>query len=136
MKATMDNQQFLTPHLYTTVSEVEIIDCLVDYGYMPKQFDQNQVISFVKNENFYLVLFLAKQDGQKGFLMYEILDFTMHEREIYLMSCLFKELAAANANNNTYRKAQYKLDEVLGMVPTFRALYGKTFDPDDYNMAA
>ncbi len=132
----MDNQQFLTPHLYTTVNEVEIIDCLVDYGYMPKQFDQNQVISFVKNENFYLVLFSAKQDGQKGFLMYEILDFTMHEREIYLMSYLFKELAAANDNNNTYRKAQYKLDEVLGMVPTFRALYGKTFDPDDYNMAA
>ncbi|WP_144080109.1 hypothetical protein [Flectobacillus major] len=136
MEATMMNNQFLTPNLYTTISDVEIIDCLVDFGYMPKDFNQNQVISFVKDENFYLVLFMMTDDGQKGFLMYEILDFTMHVQELYMMSHLFKSLVASNKNNYTYRKAQYKLEEMLGMVPTFRALYKKTFDTDDYTMAA
>ena len=136
MEATMKSNQFLTPNLYTSINEVEILDCLVDFGYMPKEFSQNQVISFVKDENFYLVLFMVREDGQKGFLMYEILDFTMHEQELYMMSHLFRNLVASNKNNYTYRKAQYKLDEMLGMVPTFRALYKKRFDVDDYGMAA
>ena len=62
MENIASNYQFLTPNLFTTINEEEILDYLIDNDQFPKQFNRTQVISFLQNEDFYLILFIVFLD--------------------------------------------------------------------------
>jgi hypothetical protein len=136
MENTTFKQQFLTSNLYTSTNEVEILDALVDNGLFPKQFERTQVFSFLKDEDFYLIIFMVSATGHRGFLMYKVMDFSVHLEELYMLSSTFSGLMKAVEDNYPYRMAKHKIDEIIGMAATFRALFHKTIDADDYSNAA
>ena len=117
------NYQFLTSNLFTTINEEEILDSLVDNGHFPKQFDNTQVISFLQDEDFYLILFIVSPEGKRGFLMYKVFDFSMNMEEMYKLSFTFSELMKTAEDNYPYRMAKYKIDQMIGMASTFRTLF-------------
>jgi hypothetical protein len=125
MENTISNYQFLTPNLFTTVNETEILDYLVDNNQFPKQFNTTQVISFLQNEDFYLILFMVSPEGKRGFVMYKVFDFSMHLEEMYQLSFMFGELMKTVEDNYPYRMAKYKIEQMIGMASTMRVLFHK-----------
>ena len=119
------NYQFLTPNLFTTINEEEILDYLVDNNQFPKQFNNTQVISFLQGEDFYLILFIVSPEGKRGFLMYKVFDFSMNMDEMYKLSMTFSELMKTVEDNYPYRIAKYKIDQMIGMASTLRMLFHK-----------
>ena len=125
MENIASNYQFLTPNLFTSVNEEEILDYLIDNDQFPKQFNRTQVISFLQNEDFYLVLFIVSPEGKRGFLMYKVFDFSMNMEEMYRLSMTFSELMKTVEDNYPYRMAKYKIDQMIGMASTLRVLFHK-----------
>ena len=123
MENITSNYQFLTPNLFTTINEEEIIDYLVDNDQFPKQFNRTQVISFLQNEDFYLTLFIISPEGKRGFVMYKVFDFSMNMEEMYKLSMTFNELMKTVEDNYPYRMAKYKIDQMIGMASTLRVLF-------------
>ena len=76
---------YLTPHLYMTNEEEEIIDALVDHHEMPKKFDVDKVISYFEGENFCLVLYFANLQD-RGFQKFVVNDFSVNVEEMYMLS--------------------------------------------------
>lgn len=136
MENTAFNQQYLTSNLYTSTNEVEILDILIDNGHLPKHFNSTQVVSFLRDEDFYLILFIVNPNGRKGFLMYKVLDFSIHLEELYMLSATFAGLMQAVEDNYPYRMAKHKVEQIMTMAATFRALFHKRVDADDYLNAA
>jgi hypothetical protein len=125
MENIASNYQFLTPNLFTSINEEEILDYLVDNNQFPKQFNSTQVISFLQNEDFYLILFIVSPEGKRGFVMYKVFDFSMNMDEMYRLSSTFSELMKTVEDNYPYRMAKYKIDQMIGMASTFRMLFHK-----------
>ena len=125
MENIASNYQFLTPNLFTTVNEEEILDYLIDNDQFPKQFNRTQVISFLQNEDFYLILFIVSPEGKRGFVMYKVFDFSMNMAEMYRLSMTFSELMKTMEDNYPYRMAKYKIDQMIGMASTLRVLFHK-----------
>ena len=125
MENIASNYQFLTPNLFTTINEEEILDYLVDNNQFPKQFTSTQVISFLQDEDFYLILFIISPEGKRGFVMYKVFDFSMNMDEMYKLSLMFNELMKVTEDNYPYRLAKYKIDQMIGMASTLRMLFHK-----------
>jgi hypothetical protein len=125
MENIASNYQFLTPNLFTTINEEEILDYLVDNNQFPKQFTSTQVISFLQDEDFYLILFIISPEGKRGFVMYKVFDFSMNMDEMYRLSLMFNELMKVTEDNYPYRLAKYKIDQMIGMASTLRMLFHK-----------
>ena len=125
MENIASNYHFLTPNLFTTINEEEILDYLIDNDQFPKQFNRTQVISFLQNEDFYLILFIVSPEGKRGFLMYKVFDFSMNMDEMYKLSMTFSELMKTVEDNYPYRMAKYKIDQMIGMASTLRVLFHK-----------
>ncbi|WP_247233818.1 hypothetical protein [Telluribacter sp. SYSU D00476] len=124
MNKYIETSQYLTPNLYITRNEADIIDCLVDHQEMPHSFDDNKVISFFSGKDFHLVLFFPQQED-RGFQMYIVQDFSVHVDELFALREMFGQLIEAGQNVRLMKKAQYRVDNLIHMARTFRAMMHK-----------
>ena len=115
---------YLTAHLSITRNENEIIDCLVDHGEMPANFDASQVTTFYSGEDLHLVLYFAHQ-YDRGFQMYVIEDFSVHQNELILLRDLFGRMVQEGDGKDIFRQAHYRLDSIVHMAKTLRAVIHK-----------
>lgn len=115
---------YLTPHLYMTYEEEEIIDALVDHHEMPKKFDVDKVISYFEGENFCLVLYFANLQD-RGFQKFVVNDFSVNVEEMYMLSASFGKLLEQEVNIHVLSQAKNRVDHVIHMAGTFRALFRK-----------
>ncbi len=123
----------ITPNLLVTRLETDIIDCLTDHNEMPRDFEENQVRSFFVGKNFHLALYFS-QEQDRGFQMFVVRDFSIHVDELFMLRDLLSQLIQQGQNLAMMKKAHYRVDHILRMVHTFRALMHKN-DPlleDDY----
>lgn len=114
----------LTPNLYMTSDEIEIIDCLVDHREMPTKLEENHVIPFFNSTDLFLVLYFSKEDD-RGFQMYIVRDFSIHVDDLILLRELFGRLIRDGLSVDVLQKAQYRLDNIISMASTFRAMIHK-----------
>lgn len=115
---------YLTPHLYMTNEEVAIIDALIDHHEMPSQFDTNRVISYFEGENFCLVLYFA-DIHDRGFQKYVVNDFSVNVEDMYILSASLRNMIVSGCNVHLLSQAKNRVDNLIYMSGTFRALFGK-----------
>jgi hypothetical protein len=120
---------FLTPHLYMTNEEVAIVDGLIDHHEMPRQFDADRVISYFEGQNFCLVLYFSNQND-RGFQKYVVNDFSVNIEEMYMLSNSFSKMIEQGYSIHLLSQAKNRIDNVIHMAGTFRALFGKK-QPDE-----
>ena len=121
----------LTPYLSITRRETDIIDCLTDHNEMPYDFEENQVRSFFVGKDFHLVLYFAHVQD-RGFQMFIVHDFSIHVDELYILRELLAQLIRQGQNVAMMKKAHYRVDHILHMAHTFRALmHGNTPLPEE-----
>lgn len=135
----MEPSQYLTPNLYISRNESEIIDCLVDHHEMPRDFEESKVISFFAGKDFHLVLYFP-QLSDRGFQMFVVRDFSVHVDELFALRELFGRLIEDGHNMRQMKKAQYRVDHLIHMARTFRAMMHKELAhmeedprPDSFN---
>mgnify|MGYP000294742732 CR=1 FL=1 len=123
----------ITPHLLITRNETQIIDFLTDHNEMPKDFDENHVRSFFVEKDFHLVLFFPQQ-SDRGFQMFVVRDFSIHVEELFILKDLFSQLIQQGQNVAMMKKAHYRIDHMIHMARTFRALmhHEEPMPEDDY----
>jgi hypothetical protein len=115
---------YLTPHLYMTNEEVAIVDALIDHHEMPQKFDSNRVISYFEGENFCLVLYFADL-RDRGFQKYVVNDFSVNVEEMCYLSSSFSKMIESGYNIHLLSQAKNRVDNIIQMSGTFRALFGK-----------
>ncbi len=115
---------YLTPHLYMTNEEVAIVDGLIDHREMPEKFDTNRVITYFEGHDFCLVLYFADLKD-RGFQKYVVRDFSVNVEEMCMLSDSMTKMIAAGVNVHLLSQAKNKIDNVIHMSGTFRALFGK-----------
>ncbi|WP_428664949.1 hypothetical protein [Runella sp.] len=115
---------YLTPYLYMTNEEVAIVDGLVDHREMPKKFDSNRVITYFEGQDFCLVLYFADLKDQ-GFQKYVVSDFSVNVEEMYILSNSLAHMIAEGVNIHLLSQAKNRVDAMIQMSGTFRALFGK-----------
>lgn len=127
----MEVSQQLTPNLYITNRDMEIIDVLVDNGAFFKDLSRSQVTSFMQGEDFHLVLYFA-DDYDRGFTMYVVERFSEHVDDLSFLSETFDSLIRRGFNYRIFGTAKSKVDHMIHMAPTFRAMFGRreADDPD------
>jgi hypothetical protein len=111
----------LTSNLFLSKNEVEIIDHLVDHQEMPLNLEEDRVISFYQDNDFHLVLYFSQQQD-RGFHMYVVKDFSANTGDLILLHELFGKLITDNLSIHMLSKAQNKIDNVIYMTNTFRAM--------------
>lgn len=114
----------LTPNLYLTSNQTEIIDCLVDHHEMPVKFEEDQVISFFNATDLFLVLYFSKKED-RGFQMYVVRDFSINVNDLILLHQLFDRLIVDGLSVSVLQKAQFQIDNIIYMADTFRAMIHK-----------
>jgi len=115
---------YLTPHLYMTNEEVAIIDALVDHQEMLEKFDTNRVITYFEGENFCLVLYFSDL-ADRGFQQYVVNDFSVNVEEMYILSSSLSNMIESGCNVHLLSQAKNRVDNLIHMSGTFRALFGK-----------
>lgn len=128
---TTQETVYVGPNLMVTTDELEIIDCLVDHGQMPKDFSRDYVTSFFVEDDLYLVLYFA-DNQDKGFHLYVIKDFSMNVREMQHLSRIFGGLLESGFNYSMMKQAKDEMDTFIAMAPTFRAMLNKPELEDEY----
>ncbi|MFN4086255.1 MAG: hypothetical protein ACK4LB_09965 [Spirosomataceae bacterium] len=123
----MKNAQYLTKNLYSTANASEIIDFLVDHQAMPKNLQQNHVVSMFDGDDFVLVLFIQSEKQEK-FMLFRFENFAVCKAEMMKLSNIFNGLIASEEDTHSYKKAKRILDETIYMLPTYRAIYGYKVD--------
>ena len=123
----------ITDNLIITNKEVEILDLLVDTNNMFYDYSKNKVISFIHEQDYYLVLFNAKSED-KGFTMYSIFNFCEHEEDIVLLRNVFERTIREGYNDYLIRMAKSKVEDIFYMRNTFRALFKKSKPDNDYEV--
>lgn len=123
------NSVYLTSNLSITNDENYIIDCLVDHDTMPANFEASHVISFYAQTDLYLVLYFPQLDD-RGFQMYVVEDFSKNVDDLVFLRDMFMQLVNEGHNPEILRKAHYKVDSILHMVKTLRAVIHR--DAPDY----
>jgi len=114
----------ITPNLYLTCEEVGIIDNLVDHNEMPKDLSRDHAIAFFAGEDLHLVLYFADcQD--RGFQMYVVHDFSVNVEDMHLLSNSLSRLIQGGYKQHVIENAKGRIDQMIYMAGTFRALFGK-----------
>ncbi|MFC0183271.1 hypothetical protein SAMN04515674_105236 [Pseudarcicella hirudinis] len=107
----------------------EIIDCLVDNQAMPKDLSASQTISFFEDQNFHIVLFLT-ENAHKSLMMMVVRDFAENIEDLLTLSEYFRLKINEGKFINPMKSAKDKVDNIIYMTDTFRALFGKK-DPEN-----
>lgn len=114
----------LAPNLWITNDESLIIDFLADHDEMPSEFESSHVISFYDKEDLYLVLYFANPED-RGFQMYIVEDFSVNIDQLFYLREIFARLVQEGLNADILRKAHYRVDSILHMAKTLRAVIHK-----------
>ncbi len=120
----------LTPNFYITNDDEEIIDALVDHGKMVQDFSVSQVTSFLADQDFCLAFYFA-DEVDRGFSMYIIRDFSVNIREMIQLEYVLDQIMDHGYNYHLFHSARSKVDEMLYMAPTFRAMWEKKNQLDE-----
>ncbi|MBC7893604.1 MAG: hypothetical protein H7Y12_15410 [Sphingobacteriaceae bacterium] len=120
----MEISRHLTPNLYVTNNDVEIIDSLVDNGHMFKSFSVSQVASYIQGEDFHLVIFFA-DDYDQGFTMYVVEDFSVRVDDLLQLFNALQITIDQGYSYKLFHAAKSRVEQMIHMAPTFRAMYGK-----------
>lgn len=123
----------VTDNLSITNNEVEILDLLVDTNNMFYDYSKNKVVSFIHEQDYHLVLFNA-QLTDRGFTMYSITNFCEHEADLVLLRNVFDRTIQDGFNDYLMRMAKSKIEDIFYMTATFRALFKKPKEQDDYEV--
>jgi hypothetical protein len=123
----------VTDNLSITNNEVEILDLLVDTNNMFYDYSKNKVVSFIHEQDYHLVLFNAKLTD-RGFTMYSITNFCEHEADLVLLRNVFDRTIQDGFNDYLMRLAKSKIEDIFYMTATFRALFKKPKEQDDYEV--
>jgi hypothetical protein len=115
---------WITSNLCLTRQEVTIIDHLVDYNEMPKDFNQDRAITFFVGEDLHLVLYFSEQ-ADRGFQMYIVRDFSVNVDDMCLLSNSLSHLIRSGYKQHIIENAKGRIDQMIYMAGTFRALFGK-----------
>nr|WP_295933552.1 hypothetical protein [uncultured Dyadobacter sp.] len=129
MKSSPDSI-YLTSNISITNNEEYIIDCLVDRDEMPSNFETSHVISFYVKTDLYLVLYFPQLED-RGFQMYVVEDFSQHIDDLVFLREMFMQLINEGHNPEILKKAHYKVDSILHMAKTLRAVIHR--DAPDYS---
>ena len=113
--------QYLTPNLYVTRDEEQIIDLLVDHKEMPKNFENNHVLSFYKERDFHLAIYFQNK-SDRGFQMYVVRDFSLHVADLVILRDIFSNLIQQGYDIHLLQKAHSQIDNMIHMAKTFRAM--------------
>ncbi|MFN4145163.1 MAG: hypothetical protein ACK4GN_05010 [Runella sp.] len=125
----MTGRVYLTPFLYVSREEEAIIDALVDHHELPTSFDTDQVVSYFEGQDFCLVLYFScSQD--RGFQQYVVQDFCWHVEDLQQLSLSFGKMISMGYNHQLFGQAKHKIDHLICMCGTFRAMFNKAKDPD------
>ena len=114
----------ITPQLYLTREEVSIIDSLVDHDEMPKDLGNDHAIAYFSGQDFHLVLYFADQHD-RGFQMYVVEDFSVNVETMHLLSNSLSQLIQGGYKQHVVENAKGRVDQMIYMAGTFRALFGK-----------
>ena len=117
-------------YLHVTKDEVEIIDTLVDNNLMFTDFSRNRVLCFMRDEDLCLVMYFAL-DYDRGFVMYVVRDFSTHVRTMMWLTTIFKQLVSEGYNEDMMLDAIHQVQNMIGMAPTFRAVFNKSYAEED-----
>ncbi len=121
----------ISPDLLVTRCETEIIDLLVDHKEMPQDFGKDHVRSFFNGNDFHLVIYFH-QEQDRGFQMFVVNDFSLHVEELHLLRELFVQLIKQGYSPATLKKAHYRVDDLIHMARTLRAvMHGTDSLPND-----
>jgi hypothetical protein len=123
------NNLYLTSNLSITNDENYIVDCLVDHDAMPANFEASHAISFYVHTDLYLVLYFPQMED-RGFQMYVVEDFSQNIDDLVFLREMFMQLINEGHNPELLKKAHYKVDTILHMARTLRAVIHK--DATDY----
>ncbi|GGC01662.1 hypothetical protein [Dyadobacter sediminis] len=111
----------LAPHLWITNDESLIVDFLADHEEMPSDFERGHVISFYEKEDLYLVLYFSNPED-RGFQMYIVEDFSVNIDQLFCLREIFARLVREGLNAEVLKKAHYRVDSILRMAKTLRAV--------------
>ncbi|KAA6430361.1 hypothetical protein FEM33_25490 [Dyadobacter flavalbus] len=111
----------LAPNLWITNDESLIIDFLADHAEMPADFECSHVISFYEKEDLYLVLYFSNPED-RGFQMYIVEDFSVNIDQLFYLREIFARLVHEGLNAGVLKKAHYRVDSILRMARTLRAV--------------
>lgn len=112
----------LAANLYASNLDVEIFDILIDQDIKPKNWEESHVKSFWIGMDFGIVIY-NPTNTEDRFQMYYFVDVLSNREAIEYLAAIFKELS--NVDYFVYKKAQNQLLDVIYMLPTYRAIYGK-----------
>ena len=113
--------QHLTPNLYITRDEEQIIDLLVDHNEMPKDFEMNHLLSFYNERDFHIALYFQDK-SDRGFQMYVVKDFSLHVADLATLRGIFANLIRQGYDVHMLQKAHAQIDNMIHMAKTFRAM--------------
>ena len=130
---TKNQIQCVTDNLNITNNEIEILDLLVDTNNMFYDYSKNRVISFIHEQDYHLILFNAKVND-RGFTMYSVTDFCQHEADLVILRNVFNRTIQNGFNDYLMRMAKSKVEDIFYMTATFRALFNKPKQTDDYEI--
>jgi len=122
---------YLTPNLLMTNDEVAIIDSLIDHAEMPKQFERDSAISYFEGQDFCLVLYFSTLQD-RGFQKYIVYDFSVNVEEMCLLSNSLAKMIESGYNVHVLGQAKNKVDNLIHMSGTFRALFGKKTSEEEF----
>ncbi len=120
----MNTSKHIGTNLYLYTNQTEIIDYLVDFKLMPKDLSRPFVKTNLLGMDFDLILFVPDEKENK-FMHFRFVDFASQSESIVYLISIYKELA--KENYSAFKPVQSKLEELLYMLPTFRALFKYTF---------
>ncbi len=115
----------IQPTLRIISDDVSIIDCLVDYNEMFKNFDTDKTTTFLVDEDLHLVFYFADSNLENRFVMYIVDNFTENIESIELILNNLETQIITGTQVHLMKKAKNSLIDILYMMDTFRALFGK-----------
>ncbi len=114
-------EKHLIDNLYISNNKIEIFDFLSDNHLLPNGYSRSQVITLQKDRDFHLVIFIPHTETHE-FVKFEFVDFASNIDSLRYVSALLNQLA--KDDYNTFKPAQRKIEEIIYMVPVYRALFG------------
>jgi hypothetical protein len=123
----MDTSKHIGSNLYLYTDQTDIIDYLVDHKLMPNSISKAFVRTNLLGKDFDLILFDSKQEVNR-FMHFKFIDFAADSDSLVYLNSVYTQLALVDYD--TYKPVQKKLEEMLHMLPTFRALFNYRYNED------
>jgi hypothetical protein len=127
----MNSAEHVGGNLYLNTNEVEVVDFLIDNNLFPKNLGETFIATNFTGMDFNLV-FYNNQDEEQRFMHFRFYDFASNVDTFQYLVSMFKFLA--EKNYALYTPVQRKLEQMIYMLPTYKALfkYKQNESSDEY----